>query len=207
MEGPVLTAAQERGAAFRAGAVVSIGVSALAMSGAMRGLMTALNAIAGVAESRRAVRRFVTSVVLSLGVGLLLVGALALALAGDAVSGALVRAGVLGEIAGDLWRVLQWPVLAGAGFVAFLLLYRYAPVAAGAWRALRPGALFALVLWLAFSGGFSLYVNAVPRYDAAYGALAGVVVLMLYMYYSALVLLTGAELNRVMARRRAARNG
>jgi membrane protein len=46
-----------------------------------------------------------------------------------------------------------------------------------------------------------------PRYDAAYGAPAGVVVLMLYMYYSALVLLTGAELNRVLARRRAARTG
>jgi membrane protein len=203
LEGPVLRAAQKEGAAFRAGAIVSIGVAVVAMSGAMRGLMTALNAIQGVAESRKALRRFLTSVVLSLGVSLLLVGALALALAGDAVSTAMVHAGLLGRAVWDAWNLLQWPVLAGVGFLAFLLLYRFAPATASSWRSLRPGALLALVLWLAFSVGFSVYVNTVPSYNAMYGALAGVVILMLYMYYSALVLLVGAELNRVAARRRA----
>lgn len=126
-----------------------------------------------------------------------------MALAGDAVSTAMLHAGLVGRAVWDAWNLLQWPVLAGVGFLAFLLLYRYAPAAAASWRSLRPGALLALVLWLAFSVGFSVYVNAVPSYNAIYGALAGVVILMLYMYYSALVLLVGPELNRVTARRRA----
>ena len=60
------------------------------------------------------------------------------------------------------------------------------------------GSVVAFVLWLLFTGAFSLYVNATASYAKTYGALAGVVVLLLYLNYSALVLLLGAEVNQVI---------
>jgi membrane protein len=202
LDGPILEAALERNTAFTAGAVASIAVSLFAMSGAMRGMMQAMNVMHDATETRGLVRRYLMSGVLSLVVVFLLVGALVLALAGDAISRAVVREGMIGRAFEDVWQVVQWPLMAAVGLLAFLLIYRLAPAQPRGLRALAPGGGLALVLWLAFSAAFSVYVSAVARYDALYGALAGVIVLMLYMFHSALALLVGAELNQVLWSRR-----
>ncbi|WP_245190744.1 YihY/virulence factor BrkB family protein [Jannaschia formosa] len=76
------------------------------------------------------------------------------------------------------------------------LLYRFGPDRDGARLAwLTPGALLALVLWLIMSVGFSLYVSNFASYNETFGSLAGVIVLLTWMWLSAYVILIGAEVN------------
>ena len=80
--------------------------------------------------------------------------------------------------------------------VGLALLYRFAPSRREAhWHWITPGSALAAVLWLAASLLFSLYVGNFASYDAMYGSLGAVAVLMLWFYISALVVVLGAELN------------
>ena len=102
-----------------------------------------------------------------------------------------------------LTLLLPWTVLACAAFVALLVLFRYAPYRRGrSWHAAVPGALAASLIWLLMSAVYSLYVRYVARFTSTYGALEGVIVLELWLYVSALVLLYGAELNAELEARR-----
>jgi membrane protein len=94
-------------------------------------------------------------------------------------------------------------VLAVAAFVTLLVLFRYAPYRRPAtFGEIAPGAALASVTWLLVSGAYSLYVRFLARFGSTYGALEGVIVLELWFYFSAQVLLYAAELNVVLARRR-----
>ena len=76
------------------------------------------------------------------------------------------------------------------------LLYRFGPSRAPArWRWVTPGSLLAAVLWLLGSLAFSIYVAKFAAYGQTYGALGGVVVLLMWLFISAFVILLGAELN------------
>jgi membrane protein len=98
-------------------------------------------------------------------------------------------------------------VLAAAGFVTLLVLFRYAPYRRPATFAeIAPGAALASVAWLLVSGAYSLYVRFFARFSSTYGTLEGVIVLELWFYFSAQVLLYAAELNVVLARRRSPSN-
>jgi membrane protein len=82
--------------------------------------------------------------------------------------------------------------------VAFALIYYFAPDVEQRFKWISPGSVIAVALWLLFSLLFSLYVNNFASYNAAYGSLAGVVILMLYIYYSSFIMLIEAELNQVI---------
>jgi membrane protein len=98
-------------------------------------------------------------------------------------------------------------VLAGAAFVALLVLFRYAPYRRpSTFTEVAPGAALASVAWLLVSGAYSFYVRFLARFSSTYGALEGVIVLELWFYFSAQVLLYAAELNVVLARRRSTPN-
>jgi membrane protein len=100
----------------------------------------------------------------------------------------------------SLWRtsvaLIRWPILAGLVFVALSLVYRFAPARqAPRWHWLSPGTIAAALLWLIGSAGFSFYVARFASYDKTYGALGAVVVLLIWLYLSAYIVLAGAELN------------
>ena len=75
------------------------------------------------------------------------------------------------------------------------MIYYYAPDAEQEWIWITPGSLFATMLWLVISLGFKFYVSHFTSYNATYGTIGGVIVLMLWFYVSALAVLVGAELN------------
>lgn len=96
----------------------------------------------------------------------------------------------------SLASYLRWPVIATLAFLATLLFYRIAPNRRAAqfdWIA--PGAALATLLWLVASWAFSYYVENFGSYDATFGSLAAVVVLLLWLYYSAMIFVFGASLN------------
>jgi len=96
-------------------------------------------------------------------------------------------------------------VLGIAAFASLLVLFRYAPYGRKPrLAAIVPGAALASIAWLVVSGAYSLYVRFFARMTSTYGALEGVIVLELWFYFSALVLLYAAELNVELDRRRSA---
>jgi len=107
------------------------------------------------------------------------------------------------------WRdavgLIRWPVLAGVVVIALGCLYRFAPARqAPCWHLLGPGTIGAALLWLIGSAGFSFYVERFASYNKTYGSLGAVVVLLMWFYVSAYIVLAGAELNSAIekARRR-----
>ena len=93
-------------------------------------------------------------------------------------------------------RVLRWPLLAGLIIVALAFLYRFGPSRRAArWQWLSAGALVATLGWLVASAGFALYVENFADYDAAYGSLGAVIVLLFWLYLTFYIILLGAELN------------
>jgi membrane protein len=100
----------------------------------------------------------------------------------------------------QIWRdavaLIRWPLLAGLVFVALGLLYRFAPAQeTPRWHWFGPGSIAAALLWLGGSAGFSFYVAQFGSYNKTYGSLGAVVVLLMWFYVTAYIILAGAELN------------
>ena len=165
-------------------------------TGAATALMRGLNSAHSRTESRSPVRQRVVALML---VGWLLV---ALVVAIGVIALGPVLADRVGDAAGQpgvvdtLWRTLQWP-LAIIGLVVALAGIHYVgpDVAHPTRRGVMPGALFSAVLWLLLSGLFSLYVANFGSYDAAWGSLSAVIVLLTWLWLSALAILLGARVN------------
>jgi membrane protein len=101
----------------------------------------------------------------------------------------------LDEMAG-LWIPLRWLVLLLVAAFAFSVVYRFAPCRAQArWRWVSVGGLLAACFWLGGSLGFSWYVNNVAHFDVTYGSLGAVIGFMMWIWFSVMVVLIGAELN------------
>ena len=193
---PSLTEGQE--AALGIGAVLTLLVALWGVSGAFRELMLALNVMYEVDEARGFVRKYATSILLSIGTAALMIVAITLVVAGHALADWAADATGLGRPLELAWMVVQWPVLAVLVLFAFALVYYFAPNVEQEFRFISPGAGIGFVLWLAFTGIFAAYVNNFGSYNETYGTLAGAIVLMLYFHYSALILLLGAEMNQVI---------
>jgi membrane protein len=107
-----------------------------------------------------------------------------------------------------LWTVLRWIGGIAALTGLFATIYFLAPNRdTPRWVWVSPGGILAAVIWLAASLGFSIYVSQFGNYDETYGPMAGVVVLLLWLYLTALAVVLGGELNAELERQSAARKG
>jgi membrane protein len=93
------------------------------------------------------------------------------------------------------WKILQWPVVFALACTGIAMIYYFAPDAEQDWVWLTPGSVLSTVLWLLTSLAFKYYVVNISSYAATYGALGGVMVLMLWFYLSGAAILFGAEMN------------
>ena len=185
--------------AFTVGAIVSILLALWGVSGAFRSIMEAMNVMYEVEEGRPAWKQYAMSVFLALGVAALLLSALGLVVFGVPLAENIAESVPgLGPVFAWVWAIAQWPVLVGIVLFAFALVYYFAPDVEQRFKWISPGSIIAVVLWLVFSLLFSLYVNNFGSYNETYGAFAGIAILMLYIYYTAYILLMGAEMNQVI---------
>jgi membrane protein len=107
-----------------------------------------------------------------------------------------------------LLRVLEWITVAACLFVSFVVLYRFAPdVRRHTLRWCTPGALCALVLWIACTFGAHLYFGHINNYARSYGPLNSVVMLLLWLYASNGALLIGGEMNSEIQKAETGRQG
>jgi membrane protein len=121
--------------------------------------------------------------------------AFSLVLAGPMVADWLGRITSFGATFTWTWLILQWPLAFALVSTAVGLVYYFAPDAEQDWVWITPGAVMATVLWLVISLLFKLYIANFTDYNASYGAVGGVIVLLLWFYVSSLAILAGAELN------------
>jgi membrane protein len=193
-----LLTGQLKNAAGAADRALSIGLAASLLgvlwsaSGGVQGLVKGLNMVHGERETRGFLKLRGLSLLLTLGAIVVTVVALALITVFPGVVDDL-GLGRAGELAAS---VLRWVVLALVVLTALAVLYRLGPDRANPrWRWLSWGTVVALVVWLLGSFGFSYYVDNFGRYNQTYGALAAVIILLLWLFLSAFAVLLGAELD------------
>jgi len=186
----------------QAGGLLSAGVAAAiwAASGGVRAMMKAMNRVYDVDETRPAWRRYAVSIALVLGAGTSLFAALVVLLGGQVVGRQLLEDLGLGPAASQWVNVARVPLVAMLVAVAVAVLYWAAPNAGLPFRWMSPGAALFVLSWLTATLLFGVYVSSFASYNATYGALGGVVVLLVWAYLSAFLLLTGAEVNAALSR-------
>jgi len=161
-------------------------------SAGMAGLVEGCNAAYDEIDERSFVHKRGLALAFTVG-GLVF---LLLALGLIAVLPALLGTLGLGPGAELAVRIGQWPILALLAMAVMALIYRYAPDRAEPrFRWVTGGAVLATLVWLVASAAFTVYVEVAGRFTETYGALAGVIVLMLWLYLTAFSILLGAEFN------------
>jgi membrane protein len=173
-------------------AIVGLLVALWSASRGMSGLITAIN-IAYEEKERRSFLKF-NLIAIGMTIGLVVGGILAIALI--AVLPAVVQLLALGSATKWLLLLVQWPLLIILVLAGLAVLYRFGPDRdKPQWQWVTPGAIAATALWIVASVGFTVYVANFNSYDKTYGSLGGVVILLTWLYLSALVVLLGAVIN------------
>lgn len=185
---------------------ISFVVAIWAASGALSAAMNALDQIHQIPPNQ--IRPFwkakLISLALTIGTIILLLLASFLVFISDWLLNFFVRESGFAILL-TVWRLLSWPLALGIVSTAFAFIYRYGPSRWDSGTPMMPGAVLAAVSWAILSGLFRLYVANFGNYNQAYGAVGAVIVLMLWLYMTAVVLLVGDQLNvtvgKVMSRK------
>ena len=164
-------------------------------SAGVTAIIDTLNQAYDIRESRPWWKVRLTAIGLTLGLAVFIIAAMVLVVAGPALADRAAAWIHAGPAMAMTWKIIQWPVIFALVSLAIAILYYFAPDAEQEWVWITPGSIFAAILWLLVSLGFKFYVANFGSYNATYGAIGGVIVLMLWFYLSGLAVLVGAELN------------
>ncbi|WP_419708832.1 YihY/virulence factor BrkB family protein [Pseudomonas sp. NFX224] len=185
---------QSKGGLLSVGIVIALWTA----SAGVRLMMSAMNAAYDVVEGRPAWKRFPLSIIYTVGIaGMLLIAAALMVLGPQVMSWIAAQVGLEFFIV-TLWTIARWPVIVILLMVAVALIYYVMPDVKQEFRFITPGSVLAVVVWIIASLGFGLYVKEFANYNAMYGSIGAIIVLLLYFYISAAVLLLGAEMNAVI---------
>jgi membrane protein len=202
-----VTSALQSAQAHRGTAVVALVIGlATSLNGASSAFGAAgraLNRIFRVQEGRGFVRHKLNDLLWTLILaGLALLTFVLIFLGGGLASDVLGKIG-LGDTAATIWRLARWPAALVVAMTIYAIVYYAAPnVQVRRFRWITPGAIAGVVLWIVASGAFFLYVSNFSSYSATYGAFAGAVILLVWLWVTNVALLFGAELNAVVDLRR-----
>ncbi|MGD9849682.1 MAG: YihY/virulence factor BrkB family protein [Nitrospirales bacterium] len=179
------------------GGILSLGMLGAfwAASSGMAALISTLNAVYEVQETRSFVKARLVALGLTIGIGFFMTLSILLFIWGERVSLWVAQWFGFTETFVTVWAFIQWPLIVVLMLVAVGAAYYFCPNKRVKWRWISPGAVVAVLLWFGMSLGFKWYVENFNNYNAAYGSLAGGVVLMLWLYLSGAALLLGGEIN------------
>jgi membrane protein len=176
------------------GLAVSLAATLWAASGGTQAVMTGLNVITEQRETRNFARLKATAIGLTLGALIAAIAALTLI---TAFPIALDRIG-LDPVAAVAAEAVRWVVLVVLVSIGLAVMYRFGPAPHHArWRWATPGTVTAVAVWVVASLGFTIYVGSFGSYNKTYGGLAAVIVLLLWLYLSAVAILIGAEIDAI----------
>jgi membrane protein len=182
------------------GGLLSFGmvVALWSASSAVRATMHALNTAYGVKEGRPAWKLYPLSIIYTIGIAAMLILAAALLVVGPGASDWLAQQVGLERYFVILWAWLRLPVALLLLTLAVAVIYYVAPDVEQEFRFITPGAVLSVLVWVAGTIAFDYYVRSFANYNATYGSVGAIIVLLSYFYISAAVLLFGAEINAVI---------
>ena len=156
-----------------------------------------LNEVYNLKETRSWFRAKATSLVLTICIGVLILTALA-----SIVYGSQFFDTFFPIDSPYLLEALEWVAVLILLLLAFATLYNFAPNHEPfEWKWISPGAIIGIILWIVLSGAFRLYLSYFDSYAATYGSLGAVIILLLWLYLTALVILIGGAVNAIMDER------
>jgi membrane protein len=206
-KGPITEITKSQGSA---GVLFVVGVAAAlwTASAYIGGFIRASNKIYEVEEGRS----FIKLRPLQLLVTLVLIILLALVLTALVLTGPIAEtvgsAMGISDVAVTVWNIAKWPVLLAVVLVMISLIYYAAPnVKLRGFKWISAGSVVAVVVWLIASLGFAFYVANFGSYNRTYGALGGMVVLLVWLWITNVAILLGAELNAEIERSREIKEG
>ena len=187
------------------GSVIAIVVGAFgavwAASGAMGSIVKAVNKAYDRVETRPFWKVRLVSIVLVVASGFVMAGMLLLIVVGGPLGNAIAKRAHLGGAWDWVWNLARWPLAFVVVLLFFALVYYLAPNEDPRnWKWVTPGSLAGSVMWVGLSGLFALYTSLSDSYTRTYGTLAGGIILLLWLNYSAWAILFGAELNSELDR-------
>jgi membrane protein len=193
------TTASGAGIAFVIGLLLALNGASGALAAAGKGL----NVVLGVEDDRGFVRKKGGQVFWTLVLIVLISATLIMIfLGGNLASWVFDQIG-LGDTAVTIWTYARWPAAALVLMLAWAIIYKVAPDGGNrAFRFISPGAVIGVLVWLAASLAFFVYVQNFGSYSEAYGAFATAIILLLWLWISNLALLIGAEINAVLDERK-----
>jgi membrane protein len=181
--------------------VLGLFLAVWAASGAMNAVIKAVNRAYEQQETRPFWKVRLYAIALVVASGITTAALFLLIVFGGPLGEAIADQAELGSAWNWIWGVLRWPLAFVGILLFFAFVYYLAPnLEQRSWKWVTPGSLVGAILWLVLSGLFALYTSFSDSYDKTYGSLAGGIVLLLWLNYSAFALLFGAELNSELDR-------
>jgi membrane protein len=201
-------ALQHKGSAVMA-FVVSIALTLYGTTGVLEAARRALNVVFELEGGGRSfLRRKSTDIIFTFVLMGLVLASLIMLFIGGRFAGDLLGFIGLGPTAASIWSVARWPGALAVTMLIFALIYYVTPdVKQRAFRWVTPGAFVGVLIWMAASVGFSAYISQVANVGALYGAFAGAIVLVAWLWLTNVALLFGAELNAEIERHKELREG
>ncbi len=192
-------ALQAKGTAATA-LVISVALALYGTTGVLEAARRALNVVFEVPGGRSFLRRKAIDVASTLVLMALVLTSLVMVFVGGRFAEDLLGFVGIGPTAARIWDVARWPAALVVAMLVFSFIYYVTPdVQQRSFRWVTPGAIVAVLLWLVVSYGFSLYLSQVAV-GAVYGAFAGAIVLVGWLWLTNVALLFGAELNAEIER-------
>ncbi len=179
------------------GDILSLGLlgALWASSSGVTAIMESLNVVYDAQETRPFWKVRLVAALLTIGLAAFIIISITLILYGARIGEWMADMIGLGWLFLITWNVLQWPVAVVLMLMALAIIYAVCPNIEHDWRWVTPGSVFAVALWMGVSLAFKAYVDHFGNYNAAYGSIAGVIVLMLWLYLTGVVILLGGEIN------------
>jgi membrane protein len=174
-------------------------------SAAMVAIIDALNHAYDVTEWRPWWKRRFVAILLTIALAVFIVLALAFIVLGPGLTSSIAERLGLARVVVVAWQVVRWPLIVAFVILGVDLVYYFAPNRKARWAWVTPGSALATILWIACSFAFKFYVEHVGQFNATYGTIGGIVVVLLWFYVSGFAILIGAELNGVIEQARGER--
>jgi membrane protein len=202
------SAFQSKGTAATALAI-SVVVAFYGTTGLLEGMRRALNVVFELEGSGRSfLRRKTIDVLFTILLMVLVLTSLVMVFVGGEFARDLLGFAGLGSTAADIWNVVRWPGAVLVAMLVFALIYYVTPdVKQRGFHWVTPGAIVGVLLWLGASLAFSEYLSRVADVGAVYGAFAGAIILVAWLWLTNVALLYGAELNAEIERQKQAGEG
>lgn len=181
---------------------VSILGTIWAASAGVGSLMKAMNRAYDIPESRPFWKRTALALAATVVGGLAMLVAVLVLVVGEVALSRIADSAGMGSAVELVIRYGRWPVVGMLLLAAISFVYWLLPNTGLPFKWVTPGAIASAILWVVVTIGFAVYVASFASYNATYGTLGGVVVLLLWFYLTSLVILAGAELNAMLDRER-----